>query len=210
MARRKQDREAAAGTDKIREGFAKIHQDLEGTRKRIATALHEKWWARMGYDSWQSYCDGEFSTIRSKLSAKDHATVVLALCQEDNLSLRAIATATGVSKDTVRRSVIRNQVSQNETPAQSGDSLPKPQAKVAGTDGKEYPKQRQVKTKPSGLGAFSNAKAATGTGRELRIRLRRILGLFEEIWELGDVPEDVLGWMKDQGERVEDFIARAN
>lgn len=95
---------------------------VEATWVLVKRAYVERAWAALGYDGWDDYCTREFGTSRLRLPREERSEVVASL-RESGLSVRAIASATGISKDTVSRSLAG--VS-NETPA------------ITGTDGKTY------------------------------------------------------------------------
>jgi hypothetical protein len=91
-----------------------IKVSVEGVWVLITQAYTDRVWAALGYGSWDEYCTREFGTSRLRLPREERAEVVASL-RESGLSLRAIAAATGESKDTVARS-LTDAVS-NETPA---------------------------------------------------------------------------------------------
>ncbi|MGP3708533.1 hypothetical protein [Gordonia paraffinivorans] len=87
--------EARALTDRIKVGVEAIW-DL------ITQAYVQRAWESLGYSSWDDYCTREFGTSRLRLPREERSEVVASL-RESGLSTRAIAAATGLSKDTVRR-----------------------------------------------------------------------------------------------------------
>lgn len=112
--------EALAVTEDIRLSVA----DLE---LKIVTAYFGRAWAVMGYDSWDDYVQGEFKQAPLALPREDRKASVASL-RSQGLSLRAIASATGVDPATVHRDLAPVA---NATP----DS-------ITGIDGREYPATR--------------------------------------------------------------------
>ncbi|POX87615.1 hypothetical protein C3473_28295 [Mycobacterium kansasii] len=124
-------------------------EKLDGRIRRLATAtgeqlvrvghlldeakagrVHEV----LGYPSWPAYvADALGGTLQLSGEARQ---AMVALMSSEGMSLRAIATATGVSKDTVSRDLA--EVSHDETPA----GQPQPSATVTGLDGKAHPRHR--------------------------------------------------------------------
>jgi hypothetical protein len=103
----------------------RIKTAVEATWELIKEAYTRRAWSALGYDSWDDYCTREFGTSRLRLPREERQEVVASL-RESGMSVRAIAAATGISKNTVT-----SDVSQIGTP----DSDPIP---VTGTDGKTY------------------------------------------------------------------------
>ena len=88
--------------DRIRAGLASIeatYQDISGA---VATAYHERDWGTLGYGSWDAYIEGEFAGHLPKLNRDERRQFVGEL-REAGLSMRAIGSVAGVSKDTVNR-----------------------------------------------------------------------------------------------------------
>lgn len=103
-------------TRQIAERLSVVWGDVvEAYRRRADRAL--------GYGSWDEYCRAEFGTLRLRLPAEERAVAVQSL-RAEGLSTRAIAAATGASKDTV-----------NRVPPGVSDETPAP---VIGQDGKSY------------------------------------------------------------------------
>lgn len=118
------DRRAVARlrADRIRQGldaFASLRED-------IAEAYAAQDWKPLGYGSWDEYVTEEFAAPRLRLPRNERQQVV-AFFREKGMSTRAIAAATGTSKDTVHRDLAG--VS-SETAGFSN---------VVGIDGKAYP-----------------------------------------------------------------------
>lgn len=89
--------EARALTDRIKVG-------VEAVWHLITQAYTERAWDVLGYSSWDDYCTREFGSSRLRLPREERAEVVASL-RESGLSLRAIASATGISHTEARRSL---------------------------------------------------------------------------------------------------------
>lgn len=107
--------EARALTDQIKVA-------VEATWELVKRAYVERAWSVLGYDGWDDYCTREFGTSRLRLPREERTEVVASL-RESGLSVRAIAAATGDSRETIRREL-------------AGDTNVSPQ--ITGTDGKTY------------------------------------------------------------------------
>lgn len=94
-------------------------------------AYHGQVWIALGYGSWDEYLTAELGSVRLKLPREERQEQVASL-RERGLSLRAIASVTGVGRGTVERDLER---------VPNGTPDPKP---VTGRDGKTY------KAKPEG------------------------------------------------------------
>lgn len=66
----------------------------------IAKAYSERAWSALGYPSWDEYCASEFDTCRLRLPREERAVAVSSL-RDSGLSLRAIQSATGISRPTI-------------------------------------------------------------------------------------------------------------
>lgn len=91
---------ALINTSDARSLTDKIKVAVEGTWHLITEAYTSRAWSALGYSSWDDYCTREFGTSRLRLPREDRAETVQSL-RESGLSLRAIASATGASKQTV-------------------------------------------------------------------------------------------------------------
>lgn len=145
---------ARALTDQLRQSLA-ISWEL------LVEAYQRRAWAALGYESWDAYTDAELGETRLRLPREQRREVVQSMT-EAGMSVRAIGSALGVSKNTVTA----DQVSQTGTPdevvdaelvdepdevgdriarelAASDDAFAeqaaKPENRVQGTDGKSYP-----------------------------------------------------------------------
>ncbi len=113
------EHEARTLTDRIKAA-------VEGTWLLIQEAYTTRAWAALGYDTWDTYCNAEFGTARLRLPREDRQEVVASL-RESGMSLRAIESATGVSRPTVIKDLRASQVVNSSPPPA-----------VTGTDGKTY------------------------------------------------------------------------
>ena len=118
-------------TDKIKAGTAALWE-------LIKEAYASRAWASLGYASWDDYCTREFGTSRIRLPREERQEVVASM-REIGMSVRAIASATGTNRETIRQEV-------------SGDRKLSP-APVTGTDGKTYEGRRTAKIQ-SGAGFY--------------------------------------------------------
>jgi len=133
-----------------------IKRDLIGVWQLIAEAYKGRIWIPLGYSNWDEYCTEEFCTSRLRLPREDRAEVVASL-RESGFSVRAIASATGIDKNTVQSDLAK--VSEIHTP-KSGDVIdaevitdPRP---VTGLDGKTYqPKPQRRKRRANDAGEIS-------------------------------------------------------
>lgn len=121
----------------------RIKVELSATWDLITEAYQRRAWAALGFDTWDAYCKGEFGASRIKLPSEERREVVSSL-RDAGLSTRAIAAATGASRNTVRSDL--KQVGQSDPPERTEveprfkGGTPKPAPKVTGTDGKTYTK----------------------------------------------------------------------
>lgn len=110
----------------------RIKVAIDGTWQLIQEAYLTRTWAALGYDSWDAYCREEFQGARLRLPREERQEMVASL-RESGLSLRAIESATGVSRKTIikdSREVV--------------ESTPPEIAPVLGTDGKSYRSPRAI------------------------------------------------------------------
>lgn len=114
---------ALPSIEEARQLTARIKVAVEGSWLLIQEAYTSRTWAVLGYNTWDAYCNAEFGNTRLRLPREERQEVVASL-RETGLSVRAIAAATGINKETVSRDL---QVSGNQTPAH-----------VIGADGKTY------------------------------------------------------------------------
>lgn len=134
---------------------------LDGTWHLIVEAYESRAWSVLGYQSWDSYCTAEFSSTRLKLPREERSEQIRSL-REQGLSIRAIASATGNSDQTVQKDlrspgVVNHYTSPAPAPrvsnATSAPSAPSPApapSAVIGMDGKTYqrPEPRPTPERP--------------------------------------------------------------
>ena len=117
-------------TDQARQLTDRIKVAVEGTWLLIQEAYTSRAWAVLGYDSWDSYCNTEFGSARLRLPREERQEVVASL-RESGLSVRAIASATGAARNTIRDDL--RKVGHSDPPSE-----------ITGTDGKAYAAPRSV------------------------------------------------------------------
>ncbi len=152
-----------------------IKSGIESVWELITRAYSLRVWDVLGYASWDDYCTGEFGQTRLCLPREKPDEVVLSL-RECGLSLRAIASATGESKDTIRRSLsgVANETPELESAAAEPDADAlaetlievEPPAPVIGIDGKRYqparPKPRRRPLTETAAGIASDMEKLRG------------------------------------------------
>ena len=79
----------------IREGLAAVW-DL------LTAAYDAEDWKTLGYSSWEAYCTGEFQGRIPRLAKSERGGVVQELA-EHGMPIKAIAAATGIARNTIRR-----------------------------------------------------------------------------------------------------------
>lgn len=132
--------EARALTDQIKDTAAVLWE-------LIVAAYHGRAWIALGYESWDVYCIREFGSSRLRIPREERPDMVCSLRQA-GLSIRAIASATGIDKNTVQADLA--QVSEIHTPdeppndvgaaTRAGIQTGTPEF-VTGTDGRMYPRK---------------------------------------------------------------------
>lgn len=105
---------------------ASIRTSLNQTWELVVQAWNGRAYKALGYESWDVYCIKEFGSCHLKLPREERAEQVKSMAAA-GMSLRAIAAATGLSKDTASRALA---AVSNETPGPT---------RVTGRDGKQYP-----------------------------------------------------------------------
>lgn len=141
-------------TSRIRLLVDQISDNTDKVIGLVEQAQAGKAWEALGYASWPAYVTTEFRGALARLEKAVRQPVVLKLA-ETGLSSRAIATVTGVSKDTVRADI------QLATPSQ----LPN---EVISLDGKARP--RRASFLPSGK---ADAASTEDMGQALPEATRR-------------------------------------
>lgn len=106
----------------------------------IAIAYQRRAWAALGYQTWDAYLQGEFKGVRLSLPREDRQQVVTSL-REAGLSIRAIASATGASTQT-----IQNDLQPDPGVVNHHTSTPE---RVTGSDGKSYAPTRPAPARPA-------------------------------------------------------------
>jgi hypothetical protein len=121
--------EIQLSTDAARTLTDRIKIALEGTWQLITEAYTSRAWNALGYDTWDAYCATEFGAARLRPPREQRRDVITSL-RDAGLSLRAIESATSVT----RKTIIRDCAQVVESP---------PPAAVTGVDGKTYPAPTQ-------------------------------------------------------------------
>lgn len=109
-----------------RELTDKIRTTLQFGHKLISEAFMGRAWVALGYESWDSYCAGEFTEARMIRLDREQRREIVADLRVQGMSTRAIGTALGVHHDTVAEDVR----------AVAGVGNPTP--RITGSDGKSY------------------------------------------------------------------------
>lgn len=91
--------EARRITDQIRIG-------LEGSWQLIVKAFNGRVWIALGYNTWDEYVRREFGNLVLAVPREGRDEIIVSM-REAGMSLRAIAPAVGVSKDTAQRVIAR-------------------------------------------------------------------------------------------------------
>lgn len=125
--------EARELTDRIRVGLDTVWNDVAEAYTRVA---HKA----LGYDSWDDYCATEFGSNRIKLPKENRPEQIRSMF-EQGVSIKAIVTATGVARNTVRNDL--RQGGQFDPPAkqlgQDGKTYTRPEPTVSERDWPEAP-----------------------------------------------------------------------
>ncbi|MGP4009183.1 hypothetical protein [Streptomyces sp. 4N124] len=159
----------AAYRDRARQLTDEIKTTLTAAWDLIMEAWETRAWVALGYDSWDDYCAEEFDSAQRLRLPREERAGIVTLMRAAGMSHRAIESATGVSRETVRRDLSgdtvgppgRGKVEVRDAPNHSADVLPicgtaeghgtptKPTA-VIGLDGKTYRQEsrnaKQAKT----------------------------------------------------------------
>lgn len=151
-------------TEQARTLTDRIKIAVEGTWQLIQEAYTSRTWAVLGYDTWDAYCAEEFGASRLRLPREERQEVVASL-RESGLSVRAIAAATGVNRETIRQEV-----------AAAGDKKLSPQ-KVTGTDGKVYAPRLAA---PSNAGLLAGDDWTPAETPEPKVKRRPLPEAFTE------------------------------
>lgn len=100
----------------------KISDAINVAWELIIEAYQRRAWVALGYDNWDAYTSAEFGHLRLRLPREERQEIVASM-REAGMSIRAIASATGASKNTIHGDL-----------SQSGTGS----VEVIGTDGKAY------------------------------------------------------------------------
>ncbi|MCP3425814.1 winged helix-turn-helix domain-containing protein [Rothia sp. AR01] len=79
-----------------------IRKGLSSTHHLIRMAWEKRAWVSLGYESWDAYCSDQFGDLMLT-PPKEDRTATVAELSESGMSLRAIASATDLSKNTAAR-----------------------------------------------------------------------------------------------------------
>lgn len=135
---------AVMTADDARHLTDRIKQSLETTWQLALHAWNCRAWVSLGYDSWASYCENEFSSCRLALPRLERDRAISSLAGQ-GMSSRAVASLTGTSQRTAAR-VIGEHRAGTEPNAVQSTTAPRPVsgrgARSTGTDGKAYPARR--------------------------------------------------------------------
>lgn len=113
----------------------------------VKAAYAERAWVPLGHDSWDAYCAAEFAGKQIRLPREERPETVRSL-RDAGMSVRAIASATGLGRGTVARALDDDTSGvPNGTPEPDDQALDlgaghAPPAKVTGADGKRYDRSR--------------------------------------------------------------------
>lgn len=130
--------------DQARRITDRIKIAVEGTWDLIREAYESRVWAVLGYRNWDDYCVREFGASRIRLPREDRQEVVASL-RESGLSIRAIASATGIDEKTVGKD-LRSTVGASHS------------SEVIGSNGKHY-RPTAPKPKPPEREEFEDGEA---------------------------------------------------
>jgi transposase-like protein len=108
-----------------RELLGYVNAQLADVWHNVKRLYRGRAWLALGYSSWDEMCRREIDTSHLRLPAEERQETLASL-REAGLSIRAIASATGVARNTVRAG-LRSDVGQIDPPVE-----------VQGRDGKTY------------------------------------------------------------------------
>lgn len=142
--------EADMTADEAREVTDRIRGHVEDVWELIQQAYTRRAWQALRYGSWDEYCIREFGDARLRIPREERPDMVRSLRQA-GLSLRAIESATGVSRPTIIKD-LSGQVVNSLPPEPDEDTLAEELIATAppitGVDGKTYPARPKPKPKP--------------------------------------------------------------
>ena len=111
----------------------------------ITRAYTERAWVALGYNSWDSYCLGEFGDARLRIPREERPEMVCSLRQA-GMSVRAIASATGAAYNTVLKDVTQIESPNEDTLTEELINAGPP--RITGLDGKTYLAQKPNRPPP--------------------------------------------------------------
>ena len=126
---------AAEVTEAIRVAMARALEVAAELRGLVARAWDGQAWRALGYETWAAYCEEEFSPVQVRWTIDSRRALVVALLEDEHMSMNAIAPVLGVNEWTVRQDV--RALSTSGSP--EVDSGPD---RLVGADGKERPRSR--------------------------------------------------------------------
>jgi hypothetical protein len=137
----------------------------------VKAAYAERAWVPLGYGSWDAYCAAEFAGKQIRLPREERPETVRSL-RDAGMSVRAIASATGLGRGTVARALDDTSGVPNGTPEPDDQALDlgaehAAPAKVTGADGKRYDRSRPATpTAPADMPRDIPAPPATAPAGE--------------------------------------------
>jgi len=123
-----------------------MRADVATLGERVTTAYLGRAWVALGYESWDAMTDAEFPGARLRIPREQRAEQVQSL-RSAGLSTRAIASALGVNKDTVRRDL------------PTGANAPDEPGTVRSLDGRERPASQPPRPAPAPVVPLADAVA---------------------------------------------------
>lgn len=178
--------EVALTASQARELTEEIKHHVTVVWNLVVRAYTARAWSALGYSSWDDYCTREFGTARLRLPREERAEVVSSL-RESGLSIRAIASATGIDKNTVQSDL--NEVYEIHTPepevnedvlAEELIAAHAEPAPVIGVDGKTYTAARSA-PKPPPQPEHPRRKPIADSARDIALDLKNITVRLEKL-----------------------------
>ena len=142
------------GADDARGITAAIRTGLEQMWELLARAYAGRVWVALDYGSWSDYCDAEFGTGGRLAIPRGERTTVVNFLRDAGMSVRAIAAATGISKDTAHRALDEAGVSNETADSTTVDE-------VTGLDGKRHPARKKPPAEPEPAVASTTSSGET-------------------------------------------------
>lgn len=189
--------------EQARELTEEIKVDQATLWDKVVRAYTERAWQVLGYESWDAYCATEFRSVRLRLPLEERQDIVSSL-RDAGLSIRGVASAIGISDQTVQRDLNSSDVVNHYTsPDESDDAIDVSvveaarDGKVTGTDGRAYPRYKPV-AGPSRFGDFTSVLTP------VRKALREVPAKVQRFGQLAD-DELFCAWFADKDSRVTDI-----